>query len=75
MILFFFFFFFFFFLIFNLSQGFINKSTYKPQNTHSSIQIPYLTDPMLMCLWKSIQTSDVSQIQQTSQEIQISNNM
>jgi hypothetical protein len=37
-------------IIFNLSQGFINKSTYKPQDTHSSIQIAYLIDPMLMCL-------------------------
>jgi hypothetical protein len=42
----------FFLLIFflKLSQGFLNKSSYKSQDTHSSIQISYLTDPMLKCL-------------------------
>jgi hypothetical protein len=36
-------------IIWNLSHGFINKSTYKSQDTHSSIQISYLTNPMLKC--------------------------
>jgi hypothetical protein len=49
-----------FLFFFNLSQGFINKSSYKSQDTHSPIQISYLTEPMLMCLWKIIQTSEVS---------------
>jgi hypothetical protein len=60
---------------FNLSQGLINKSSYKSQDTHSSIQISYLTEPMLMCLWEIIQTSEISLIQQVSQKIQISNDM
>jgi hypothetical protein len=65
----------FFFLLLNLSQGFINKSSYKSQDTHTSIQISYLTEPMLMCLWEIIQTSEVSLIQQMSQKIQIFNDM
>jgi hypothetical protein len=61
----------FFFLFFlNLSQGFINKSSYKSQDTHSSIQISNLTEPMLMCLREIIQTSEVSLIQHVSQKIQ-----
>jgi hypothetical protein len=47
---FFFFWFFFFFFFLNLNQGFVNKSTYKSQDTHSLIQITYLTESMLMCL-------------------------
>jgi len=39
-------------IIIILSPGFINKSSYKSQDTHSLIQISYLTEPMLMCLWK-----------------------
>jgi hypothetical protein len=64
-----------FFLIFLNSQGFINKSSYKSYDTHSPIQISYPTEPMQMCLWILIKTSEVSQIQQMSQHIQISNDM
>jgi len=52
---------------FNLSQSFINKSSYKSQDTHTSIQISYLIEPMLMCLREIVQTSEVSLIQQVSQ--------
>jgi hypothetical protein len=57
------------------SQGFINKSSYKSYDTHSLIQISYPTEPMQMCLWISIKTSEVSLIQQMSQRIQISNDI
>jgi hypothetical protein len=39
-----------FFFCLNLSQGFINKSSYKSQDTHYSIQISYLTDPYVSVL-------------------------
>jgi hypothetical protein len=57
------------------SRGFINQSSYNSYDTHSPIQISYPTESMQMCLWILIKTSEVSQIQQMSQHVQISNDM
>jgi hypothetical protein len=75
-IIFFFFFFFPFFLFFfvNLSQGFINKSSYKSQDTFlNSNLIHHRNNASVFVIINS--TSDVSQIQQMSQKIQISKDM
>jgi len=57
------------------NQGFINKSSYKSYDTHSSIQILDPTETIQKCLWISIKTSEISLIQQMSQQIQISSDM
>ena len=54
---------------------FITKSTYKSKETHSLSQISFPTHPMLVCMWKTNQTSEVSLIQHTSQTTEISNDM